>query len=170
MKQVSKWMGFLFCAVLLTSCAPAQSDTGDASTTTTTAQVTVEDFVGMTANEAKQSENAAQYTFITKEENSDTVPAGEIIRQEPAAGTKADAGVTVTLTVSKGPATVQVPEIPQGESVEGVKIKLANAGLWYEFHYEPHESLQNNQVIRTEPAHPDTCPAGTVVKVYLCQN
>src|ERR1700742_53390 len=55
-------------------------------------------------------------------------PAGIVVSESPAAGTKADKGSTVTLSVSSGPGKVSVPSV-QGLSVAQATKVLKKAGL-----------------------------------------
>jgi len=59
---------------------------------------------------------------------SDTVPAGQVIGTSPAAGASAARGSTVTVTVSKGPDMVPVPDV-SGKSVQDATTILQQAGL-----------------------------------------
>ena len=58
----------------------------------------------------------------------DQKPAGIVIGEDPGAGSKADKGSTVTLTVSKGPANVSVPSV-QGFTQAQATKRLKRAGL-----------------------------------------
>ncbi|QIJ62913.1 Stk1 family PASTA domain-containing Ser/Thr kinase [Streptomyces sp. JB150] len=53
---------------------------------------------------------------------------GQVARQSPGAGDRAAEGDTVTLTVSKGPVMVEVPDVV-GDSVDEAKDKLEAAGF-----------------------------------------
>ncbi|MET9773869.1 Stk1 family PASTA domain-containing Ser/Thr kinase [Streptomyces sp. NPDC006367] len=53
---------------------------------------------------------------------------GQVARQTPDAGRRAAEGDTVTLTVSKGPEMVEVPDVV-GDSVDDAKRKLEDAGF-----------------------------------------
>ena len=59
---------------------------------------------------------------------SDTVPPGQVIGTAPAAGASVPRGATVTLTVSKGPDMVAVPDVG-GQSVPVATTTLQQAGL-----------------------------------------
>ncbi|MFC7012058.1 Stk1 family PASTA domain-containing Ser/Thr kinase [Streptomyces viridiviolaceus] len=54
--------------------------------------------------------------------------AGRVARQRPDAGSRAAEGDTVTLTVSKGPEMIEVPDVV-GDSVDDAKRKLQDAGF-----------------------------------------
>ena len=62
------------------------------------------------------------------DEHSEEVPAGHVLRQDPAEGTTAHRTDTVTLTVSAGPPLVAVPDVVGMRSAEA-RSALAEAGL-----------------------------------------
>ena len=66
-------------------------------------KVIVPDVMGMTVAEAQAALSAAGLLSQIVEETDDTVTAGQLMRQEPAAGTAVALGSTVTLVVSAGP-------------------------------------------------------------------
>ena len=65
---------------------------------------TVPDVTGMSQEEAQDAVSAAGLVIVIAEEESDTVPAGTVIRQEPPAGSAVAPGSAVTVYVSSGPA------------------------------------------------------------------
>ena len=87
------------------------------------------------AGQAADSATAALAALgVTKEhvtqdaQYSDTVPAGQVIATNPAAGAQGDRGGSITLTVSKGPDTVRVPD-ETSRSVERARADLVANGL-----------------------------------------
>lgn len=68
----------------------------------------VPDVSGQSEGDAQQALEDAGYVVEVTYEASDSVPAGETIRTEPAAGSELDAGQTVTIIVSSGAAEVPV--------------------------------------------------------------
>jgi RHS repeat-associated protein len=81
--------------------------------TVTTTQVTIPDVTGQTQAAATTALTAANLTLGTvTEENSDTVPAGNVISQVPAAGTQAAPGTAVNFVISSGPAGGTLPPNP----------------------------------------------------------
>ncbi len=70
---------------------------------------TVPDVSDMTQAEATTALEDAGYVVSVEQEASDTVPAGTIIRTEPAIGSALAAGETVTLVVSTGSASSDLP-------------------------------------------------------------
>lgn len=86
----------------------------------------VPEFVGLTYSQVQNNRQyTSNYLFRVTEEYSDDVPAGIIIRQEPAAGTALrDDGETIRLVVSKGPQLVEMPNIiglPQETAIQVVE-------------------------------------------------
>ena len=57
------------------------------------------------------------------------MPEGDVISQNPAAGTKVARGSTVTITVSTGKPQVDVPDVVGHEGGEGQLARCRSAGL-----------------------------------------
>ncbi len=92
------------------------------------APVEVPKLVGATeANASAALGKAGLIPKVTKE-NSMTVPAGQVISQDPAAGTAAHRRDTVTFVVSLGPPLVALPDT-YGLNVKDAKAKLETAGF-----------------------------------------
>ncbi len=90
----------------------------------------VPDTTGQSRNEAKQSLEGAGFKVDEETETSSAVEEGYVIRQDPQGGTRerAEAGSTVTITVSEGPQAVTVPDL-YNLTPEGANSVLAEAGL-----------------------------------------
>ena len=90
---------------------------------------TVPDVRGMTKNEAKQAITAAGFTLGTvTNESSDTVPAGEVFKQDPKSGVQYQEQGPVDITVSTGKSTVTVPDLSCMTTARATQ-KLAELGL-----------------------------------------
>jgi serine/threonine-protein kinase len=90
---------------------------------------TVPTLTGMTPTDAKTSVENLQLAYAQgPDEFSDTVPAGQVIRQDPAAGAQAPRGTTVTVVVSKGPDVVAVPDVTNMR-LQQAQDTLSSAGL-----------------------------------------
>ncbi|KIS27691.1 protein kinase [Arthrobacter sp. SPG23] len=84
---------------------------------------------GKSLDEAKNELNGAEMALGTVTETySESEPAGTVLAQDPAAGTPARHGTPVSLTVSKGPEPVPVPDVRGQEQGAAVKA-LEAAGL-----------------------------------------
>jgi serine/threonine-protein kinase len=90
-------------------------------------QVAVPDVTGISRESAEDSLRAEGLKVVVREEPSDT-PEGEVVSQDPAAGTEVDAGSRVTITVSTGPEQVAVPDVI-GLSAAEARRALRDAGL-----------------------------------------
>ncbi|MFF1529442.1 Stk1 family PASTA domain-containing Ser/Thr kinase [Cellulomonas sp. NPDC058312] len=92
------------------------------------APVTVVSVVGASLAEAKAQLEELGLRVDAQEAFSDTVPAGDVIAQDPASGTAGHRLDTVTLQVSKGPETVPMPNLT-GKQYDEAKTILEGLGL-----------------------------------------
>ncbi|GAA3273754.1 Stk1 family PASTA domain-containing Ser/Thr kinase [Streptomyces labedae] len=102
-----------------------------------------------------------------KEAYSDTVERGKVISTDPAAGARVRGSASVSLTVSKGPETVRVPDL-DGYRLDTARSLLEDEGL------EPgmvtrelSDSVPRDAVISTEPGKGTEVRAGTAVKLTV---
>ena len=102
-----------------------------------------------TAADAAAGTLTAQHLVIgeRKEEYSETVEAGKVIAQDPAAGTSLKPGTSVAVTVSKGRQPIPVTDFT-GKPADQAKKALSDAGL---------------TVKEGDQVNSDTVPAGSVV-------
>jgi serine/threonine-protein kinase len=91
-------------------------------------QVTVPTVVGLTEQQARARLVADEFGVRVQRAANDTVEAGRVVEQDPAAAEKADKGATVTITVSSGEAPVQMPEVV-GDNVDQARAELDRAGF-----------------------------------------
>lgn len=77
--------------------------------------------IGKPVDQATAELRAAQLVVATEEVESDE-PAGQVVGQEPGAGTGAEPGDTVTLKVSKGPPTRPVPDLANRSCEDAITI------------------------------------------------
>ncbi|MFJ2604571.1 Stk1 family PASTA domain-containing Ser/Thr kinase [Streptomyces sp. NPDC091279] len=77
---------------------------------------------------AELEEAGLKVKVAAEQVTSDEYDKGEVAAQTPDGGTEVAAGDTVTLTVSKGPETVEVPDVV-GDSVDDAKQALTDAGF-----------------------------------------
>lgn len=92
------------------------------------APVDIVSVVGAPLEEAKKTLEDLGLVVATEEAFHDTQPAGHIIAQDPAGGTSAHRTDTVTLTVSKGPETVPMPNLT-GKQYDQAASELEALGL-----------------------------------------
>ncbi|MEW5351258.1 Stk1 family PASTA domain-containing Ser/Thr kinase [Streptomyces sp. 16-176A] len=94
--------------------------------------VDVPDVTGEDLDQAKSdlADAGLEVKVAAERVNSDDDP-GQVARQSPGAGGRAAEGDTVTLTLSKGPEMVEVPDVT-GDSVDDAKKTLEAAGFQVE--------------------------------------
>ncbi|MGA9860059.1 MAG: PASTA domain-containing protein, partial [Solirubrobacteraceae bacterium] len=94
-------------------------------------------------------------------------PAGIVIGEAPNAGSKADKGSTVTLTVSRGPANVPVPSV-EGLSAAAATRRLHRTGLKVgNVIRRSSTQFPTGQVIGTNPGVATTVAPGTLVTLIV---
>jgi beta-lactam-binding protein with PASTA domain len=107
----------------------------------------VPDLVGLDEGTALNMVSEFGWIVTTAEESSDDIPAGAVLRTEPAAGARLDEGDDFKIVVSSGPAPRTLPELV-GLTVEQATAALTELGLVIE---------------QGEPVNDDLVPAGTIV-------
>jgi eukaryotic-like serine/threonine-protein kinase len=113
--------------------------------------VEIPDLYNRTVEEARRALEAADLSLGRQtRETSSQVPAGQVISQNPSAGSNAESGSSVDVTVSSGTNQVRVPDVV-GYSVFDAAETIWNAGFGYTV-----ETVQSNQpagtVLSTDPA------------------
>jgi eukaryotic-like serine/threonine-protein kinase len=91
------------------------------------APVTVPPVVGQQLAQAQAQLAGLGLNVSVKQQDSDK-PANTVINQDPADGAGVEKGATVTLTVSKGPPAVQVPDL-SNQPADAARQALAQLGL-----------------------------------------
>ncbi|HET6174866.1 MAG TPA: Stk1 family PASTA domain-containing Ser/Thr kinase [Gaiellales bacterium] len=94
---------------------------------TSRGQLTVPNVVNKSQADA-QAEFSSNFTFVPVSEASDTIDRGNVTRTDPAVGTRIPVGSSVTVYISTGPASVQVPKLV-GKNEADARAALASAGL-----------------------------------------
>ncbi|WP_315096183.1 Stk1 family PASTA domain-containing Ser/Thr kinase [uncultured Cellulomonas sp.] len=92
------------------------------------APVAITSVVGMTVADATAELETDRLTLAPTEVFSDTVPAGQIVDQNPAAGTEGHRGDTIAVNVSKGPENVEMPNVVS-KQFDAAKAQLEKLGL-----------------------------------------
>ena len=122
---------------------------------------------GLTWEEAADKLQSLTLPATKLEETSDTVPAGQVVRSDPAAGEIVDTGTPVNVYVSTGRAAVEVPEV-KNKLIDQAKADLQAAGLT-----PGSETRQNSPtaaagtVLSTSPAGGEFVEAGTTVNFTI---
>ncbi|MBT3166702.1 Stk1 family PASTA domain-containing Ser/Thr kinase [Streptomyces sp. Vc74B-19] len=102
-----------------------------------------------------------------QEQYSDSVERGKVIDTDPAAGSRVRGSASVSLTLSKGPQTVRVPDL-DGYPLDKARSLLEDEGL------EPgmvtrefSDSVPKDAVVSTEPGKGTKVRAGSAVKLTV---
>jgi len=76
---------------------------------------------------------------------------GVIIKQDPAADTTIESPYVVSVTVSKGPQIVKMPDV-ENMDYRQAEIKLNEEDILYSIEFENSDTIPENTVIKTDPA------------------
>ena len=117
-----------------------------------TEQFTVPPVVGETEEAARDLIEAQGFQIGQVEYTlTEDVPEGTVISQDPSGGVPAVAGSLVNLLVSKGPFSIEVPDV-SGKSEDEARITLARAGFTHvRTDQEFSHDIAPGFTIRTEP-------------------
>jgi beta-lactam-binding protein with PASTA domain len=123
--------------------------------------VAVPDIPGTyTFGEAQAALQVANFTAVEANASSSTVPAGNVISTSPASGTMAPYQSQVTVTISSGPPTVQVPNVFD-DTVSQADAALTSAGLVV----SGVSGNPNKSVTGTSPGQGTTVEVGSPVQI-----
>lgn len=136
-------------------------------------QVAVPDLSGLSQSAAESRLASVRLELGTvSEAYSDTVPAGQVIIQNPAAGREVDEGSSVNITVSLGPepdTDVTVPSVVTLTEADAV-AQISGAGLVPSVNpvFTP-DPAKYGRVISQSPSGGSTVPAGSTVTINVGQ-
>lgn len=113
----------------------------------------IPDVSGKTVEQATATLQSAGYTVGTQTQVfSDSVASGSVVSTDPPAGTKADAGTKVNLSVSKGKDQIEVPDL-SGMTSDQAKQALTKAGLTAKAGTSQHsDTVDKDKVMSQDPA------------------
>lgn len=113
-------------------------------------QIEVPDVKGETESDAKKTLEALGLTVTTQEEYSSDVEEGKVVSQDPSAKSKAKKGDTVTLVISKGAESIDIPDL-SGMSESSARSALSKAGLSASIQTAYSDSVDKGYVISWSP-------------------
>lgn len=128
--------------------------------------IPVAQVTGKSANEARTTLEAADLKVTVAEEHSRSVPKGNVISQDPGAETTLHRGDTVTITVSKGPVMVTVPNVKSHGVRDATKL-LESKGFKVTTKPVSENYLGLGYVSYTDPGIGATVPEGSTITLYL---
>jgi serine/threonine-protein kinase len=149
----------------------AQAQAAPGSTVTITIsdgveQVAVEDVVGKQFDSAEAILKGDGFTVIQKGRSSDSVPEGEVMDQDPPAGSKVDKGSDVTLTVSRGVPQVPVPNV-LNFTENDARQTLQSAGFDVVTDQASSSKVQQGNVISQSPSANKKVDKGSQVTIVI---
>jgi len=135
-----------------------------------TTQVQVPDVVGEDFETAERALTNDGFTVAEPVEKTDPdVPEGDVISQDPEAGSDAEKGSEITLTVSSGPDQVTVPQLT-GFSYQEAKQLLESDKYGLEVKKNAQESsAPENEVINSNPPGGSKVDKGSTVTLLVSQ-
>ena len=129
-------------------------------------KVVVPSVKGYLEKDAVNALNNAGLKVVKNYEYSDSVDAGKVISQTPAGGSSVDSGTTVTIVVSQGQKSVNVPSV-LGDTKDAASSKLTGEGLKVAVKEAYSDSVAAGKVISQSIASGKTVPAGTTVTITV---
>jgi serine/threonine protein kinase/transcription elongation GreA/GreB family factor len=130
------------------------------------ASITVPNLVGKQFTEVSADTSiTTNWTIVKGSEQYNAAAAGNIIKQTPEAGTSAKKNTKITVTVSKGPRTVKMPNVV-GKTKDDAYTELYNLGLTPSAQPKNDDTVASGNVISTDPAADATVQYGSTVTVY----
>ena len=124
--------------------------------------VDVPNVTGQKQDRATKTLHDLGFVVAVQQVFSDNVPIGVVVDQTPSAGT-ADKGSTVTLSVSKGPDIVQVPDVRGMNHDEAKRVLEGDGFVVKEVVYLPGGP---GDVLTTDPKPGKKVKRGSTVTVY----
>ena len=132
-------------------------------------QITVPEVAGATEAEARQRLQDLGLLVVTRQEPSDTVERGGVVRSEPAAGSTVERGATVILYLSSGPALPEVPDVT-GRSEAEARAVLEEAGFTVLVQDVPVGGADTpDTVVAQNPAPGSAAAQGTQVTIWVAR-
>ena len=131
------------------------------------ASATVPDVVGSSQQQAQIAIENAGFIFGSVSQQMSDKPRGAVVGSNPPAGTNLDLPATISITLSQGPATVQIPDLT-GRTLADARSTLEQLGLRLGPTSTDTSSLMTeNTVLGQAPAPGSTVSAGASVNLRL---
>jgi beta-lactam-binding protein with PASTA domain len=128
--------------------------------------VAIPSVTGLTEDAATKALKDAGFQVVVVKAFDEFTEKGSVVSQNPQAATSVEQGTTVTITISRGPPLIQVPDLTN-QSKADAKAALQNLGFVVKFTQEFSIDVANGNVIRTNPLAGTRAPKGDTVTVVL---
>jgi len=130
--------------------------------------VTVPDVTTQPYANAKSALNGLGFV-VTRVDVASDMAQGTVVSEDPPAGTPVPQGSTITLSVSKGPASTQVPDVT-GSNQANAEAILTGAGLTPAVIYDPVTDPSQDGIVQSEdPKAGSPAKSGEVVTIHVGQ-
>ncbi|MBB4935554.1 serine/threonine-protein kinase [Lipingzhangella halophila] len=133
---------------------------------------TVPDVEGMSQEEAESELNSAGFSdgdITVEEQNDDEVPEGDAIETDPSAEREVSTDSEITLFVSTGPGSVDVPDV-SGMTRDDATAELQDAGFQIgSTSQETSEDVEEGRVTRTDPEAGSQADPETTVDMWVSE-
>jgi serine/threonine-protein kinase len=140
--------------------------TGDQNDGPTVAAIIVPSVVGYSENTATSAMENAGLKWNTVYEYSTDVAKGEVISQDPVAGSSVTSGSTVTLVVSRGIEQATVPDVV-GKTQEKATERLESKGFAVTVEEEYSDEVAAGKVIHQSIAGGESADAGSNITITV---
>lgn len=132
--------------------------------------VNVPSVVGLSPSEAEAVLQEADLELgDTTESSSTQVAKGKILSQSPAAGEKTARGGSVSIVVSKGPESANVPNVV-GLSQSTATQRLEEAGFQVQVQTQSSSTATEGAVLEQNPAAGQSTPKGSTVTITVAKD
>ena len=128
--------------------------------------VPIPDVAGYKSSEAQKKLEDMGFKVSTDYDYSDTVQQDYVIKTTPDIGTNAKKGDTITLILSRGIESVQVPDV-RGKSESDAKNELTGAGLNVTTKTDYSDDVAEGLVISQDPVNGKFVDRGTTVTLTI---
>jgi serine/threonine-protein kinase len=126
----------------------------------------VPDVTGQSLEDAQSRLADEGFDTRVRQEASDSVEGGKVIRTDPLAGSQVAKGSTVTLFVSTGKGMVEVPDVAGLDPIDASN-QLGAKGLNARTVNEASDTVAQGKVIRTDPAAGSQVAKGSTVQLVV---
>ena len=127
-------------------------------------KVSIPNVVGMTQANATSKLESAGFSVNVTTSASDDVDKGNVIKQSDTGTAKK--GSTITITVSSGASSVQVPSVV-GKTESDAGSTLEKAGFKYDIQRESSSTVAKGNVIRQSPSSGASAKKGDTITIYV---
>jgi serine/threonine-protein kinase len=131
--------------------------------------ISIPDVTGQPYANAESALRGQGFVVTRVDVQSDTAAKGVVVQEDPTAGTAVPKGSKITLSVSKGPASTQVPDVTN-QTQPIAESTLGNAGLTPAVIFQPvTDPSRDGIVLSQDPVGGSDATPGEVVSITVGQ-